>query len=128
MGENSLTTYGRRIELEKELKKLNLSLRHDSRLCYCYIHSETSPEWTACKVANECAMMHWLHNFTEYEERCRVAAIQERMWWFPGGGRHFADHMKRRVYPVIKESILAERGGRPEQWPWLLENEHTNAK
>ncbi len=126
MGENLLTTHGRRVELEKELEKLRLSLRHDSRLSYCYINCQTSPEWTASKVANECAMMHWLHNFTDYEERCRVAAIQERTWWCEGrGGRLFADHMKRRVYPVIKESILAERGGFPEKWPWLAEKSTT---
>ena len=98
----------RKKELEEELSKLNLSLRYDSRLCSCYINGITLPEWTASKVAKECAMMHWLHNFTDYEERCSVAASEEsKKKWFHTG-RHFADHMKKRVYPAIKEAILKE--------------------
>lgn len=108
----------RKKELEEELSKINLSLRYDSRLCSCFINGITSPEWTASKVAKECAMMHWLHNFTDYEERCSAAASEEsKKKWFHSG-RHFADHMKKRVYPSIKESILKENNGEPTTWPW----------
>lgn len=109
----------RKKELEEELSKLRLMLRYDSRLCSCYINGTTSPEWTAPKVAKECATMHWLHNFTDYEERCAVGAAQvSRKMWFHSG-RHFADYMKRHVYPAIKESILNENEGGPEGWPWV---------
>ena len=96
----------RKNELEEELSKISLVLRYDSRLCSCFINAQTSPEWTAAKVAKECATMHWLHNFTDYEERCALAATEEskKMWFH--NGRHFSDHMKRRVYPAIKEFIL----------------------
>jgi len=108
----------RKRSLEEQLSNLNLVLRHDSRLCSCYINGTTSPEWTASKVAKECATMHWLHNFTDYEERCAVAATQlSRKMWFHSG-QNFADYMKRRVYPAIKESILNENAGGPEEWPW----------
>ncbi|CAM9106358.1 unnamed protein product [Ectocarpus sp. 12 AP-2014] len=110
----------RRKELEKELSKLNLMLRYDSRLCSCYINGTTAPEWTAPAVAKECATMHWLHNFTDYQARCAVAATVEATNMFFHSGRHFADHMKRRVYPAIKESILAENDGGPETWPWVI--------
>lgn len=111
----------RKKELEEELNKFNLLLRYDSRLCSCFINGQTSPEWTADKVAGECATMHWLHNFTDYEERCRAAATEEsKHAWFHGG-RHFADHMKRRVYPAIKESIIKENEGGPETWPWMAQ-------
>lgn len=106
-------------ELEEELSKLSLMLRYDSRLCSCFINGQTSPEWTAAKVAKECATMHWLHNFTDYEERCTLAATEEsKKTWFHSG-RHFADHMKRRVYPSIKESIIREKEGAPDEWPWM---------
>ena len=108
----------RKKELEAELAKLDLVLRHDSKLCFCYVNGQTTPEWTAPKVARECAIMHWLHTFTNYTERCRVAATEEsaKNWFY--SGKHFADHMKRRVYPTIKESILKENGGAPNPWPW----------
>ena len=67
----------RKKELENALSELNLVLRYDSRLCSCFINGLTSEEWTPSKVARECATMHWLHNFTDYEERCRVAATEE---------------------------------------------------
>lgn len=109
----------RKKTLEDELSKLNLSLRYDSRLCSCYISGQTSADWTAERVARECALMHWLYNFTDYEERCRVAAIEEsKMTWFRSG-RHFADHLKRTVYPAIKECITRENEGELGTWPWM---------
>lgn len=109
----------RKKDLEEQLSKLDLMLRYDSRLCSCYINGTTSPEWTAAKVAKECATMHWLHNFTDYEKRCAMAAseVSTKMWFH--SGRHFADHMKRCMYPAIKESILNENEGGPEEWPWV---------
>lgn len=109
----------RKKELEDELSKLQLTLRYDSRLCSCYINNQTSPEWTASKVAKECASMHWLHNFTDYQERCHVASTEESRKTYFHNGRHFADHMKRRVYPAIKDSILRENNGGPEICPWI---------
>lgn len=109
----------RRKELERELAKLKLSLRHDSRLCSAYINENTSPDWTPAKVARECALMHWLHNFTDYELRCQLAAtVESKQTWFRSG-RQFADHMKRRVYPEIKQAILKENDGYPDTWPWM---------
>ena len=109
----------RRKDLEKELAKLKLSLRHDSRLCAAYINNHTSPDWTPAKVARECAVMHWLHNFTDYEMRCQMAATEvSKQIWFRSG-RHFADHVKRRVYPAIKETIIKENNGHPDTWPWM---------
>lgn len=113
----------RKKELEEELSKLQLSLRFDSRLCSCYINNQTSPEWTASKVAKECASMHWLHNFTDYQARCQVASTEESRKACFHNGRHFADHMKRRVYPAIKESILRENDGGPKTWPWITTDE-----
>ena len=112
----------RKNELEQELSKISLALRYDSRLCSCYINGITTPDWTAPKVAKECATMHWLHNFTDYEGRCAAAASEEsnKLWFH--GGRHFADHMKRRVYPVIKDTILKENDGGPTSWPWIKTN------
>lgn len=105
--------------MERELAILNLSLRYDSRLCSSYISNHISPEWTAAKVAKECAVMHWLHNYTNYKEICHNAATQEsqrlRFW----RGREFADHMKRRIYPAIKDDIIRGNGGLPESWPWM---------
>ncbi|CAM9098736.1 unnamed protein product, partial [Sphacelaria rigidula] len=108
---------GRKNQLEEELSKLSLVLRYDSRLCSCFINAQTSPEWTAATVARECATMHWLHNFTDYEERCRMAATEESKKTYFRSGRHFADHMQRRVYPVIKESIMRDSNGGPNSWP-----------
>lgn len=119
MQDSLLTRDGRKQALEDELKKLDLALRYDSRLCSCYISGQTSADWTAAKVARECAVMHWLYNFTDYEERCRVAAIEEsRVGWFYSG-RHFADYLKKRVYPTIKEGILRENKEQLNTWPWL---------
>ena len=107
----------RKNALEDELSKLNLSLRYDSRLCSCYISGQTSADWTAALVANECALMHWLYNFTDYEERCRVAATEESRVGLFHSGRHFADYLKRRVYPTIKERIIKD--SQLDTWPWM---------
>lgn len=115
----------RKKQLEAELAKLDLVLRHDSKLCSCYVNGQTTPEWTAPKVARECATMHWLHNFTNYTERCRAAAAEECVKTRFYNGKHFADHMKRRVYPTIKESILKENGGAPDTWPWKTSGAET---
>lgn len=112
----------RKKELEDALSKLNLVLRYDSRLCSCFINGLTSAEWTSSKVAVECAMMHWLYNFTDYEERCRVAATEESKKMCFHGARHFADYMKKRVYPIIKERIIEENKGGPDPWPWMENN------
>lgn len=118
----------RKKTLEDELSKLNLSLRYDSRLCSCYISGQTSEDWTAAKVANECALMHWLYNFTDYEERCQAAAMEEfRVGWFHSG-RHFADYLKRRVYPTIKESIIKDSEGELDTWPWMKKEKKKDTK
>lgn len=118
----------RKDELEHELGKLDLSLRYDSRLCSCYISGQTSADWTAALVANECALMHWLYNYTDYEERCRVAALEEsKVGWFHSG-RHFSDYMKRRVYPTIKERIIKDSEGELDAWPWMKKEKEKGCK
>jgi len=119
MDDFRLRRESRRKELERELAKLKLSLRHDSRLCSAYINEHTSRDWTPTKVAKECAVMHWLHNFTDYELRCQLAATEESRQTLFRSGRHFADHMKRRVYPAIKDAIIKENDGYPDTWPWM---------
>ncbi|CAM9205128.1 unnamed protein product [Pylaiella littoralis] len=104
--------------LEDELSKLGLKIRHDSRLCYSYINHQTSAEWTAGKVARECAVMHWLYNYTTYEDQCRLAAAEVYGSTRFTDGREFAEHMKRHVYPAIKESVMTRGDGCPTRWPW----------
>lgn len=115
--------------LEDELSKLGLSVRHDSRLCHCYINHKTSPEWTATKVAHECAVMHWLYNHTDYENQCRLAAASEYKNSVFQNGRVFADHLRSNIYPAIKESYLRQTdGGCPTPWPWITKEANAELK
>ena len=115
------TQITRRIELEKALAEKGLTLRMDSKLCYCYVNGQTGPEWDVPRVVHECAIMYWLYNFTNYKERCDFAAFYEsRLYFFPSK-RDLMSYMRRCVHPLIKETIIRENGGVPSTWPWLEE-------
>lgn len=109
----------RKQSIENELNKINLKLRYDSKLCYCYVNGETGPEWTPERVANECAIMHWLYNFTDYPGICQYADIHESRRIFFHSKKQFKDHMRRYIYPNIKESMIMKNGGIPTTWPWM---------
>lgn len=110
----------RKIDLEHALKKLGLSLRYDSKLCYCFINGQTGPEWTVESVVHECCVMHWLYNHTNYQERCDFASQCESQIRFFNDKRHFLSYMRRSIFPQIKDCIIKENEGFPSPWPWLL--------
>jgi len=109
----------RKQELELELGQIDLTLRYDSKLCYCFVNGETGPEWTAKKVAYECGLMHWFHTCTDYEGRCQFASINESRMYYFHNKKHFTDYMRKYIYPIVKETIIKEHGGIPSTWPWL---------
>lgn len=123
----------RKIDLERGLENVGLKLRYDSKLCYCFINNQTGPEWTVESVVHECAVMHWLHNYTNYQERCNFASTQESHIHYFHDKRHFLGHMRKSIFPQIKDSIIKENGGFPSPWPWVhnmepspTENEETD--
>jgi len=115
------TVESRKTELEESLKKVGLSLRYDSKLCYCFINGQTGPEWTVESVVHECCVMHWLYNHTRYQERCDFASHRESQIHYFHDKRHFLSYMRKSIFPQIKDSIIKESGGFPSPWPWLLE-------
>jgi hypothetical protein len=109
----------RKNELEGELGKMGLSLRMDSKLCYCYVNGQTGPEWDVHRVVHECCVMHWLYNFTNYERMCEFAAFNESRRNYFHTQRDLMSYMRRYVHPVVKEAVIRDNGGLPEAWPWL---------
>ena len=109
----------RKSELEKGLEKVGLKLRYDSKLCYCFINNQTGPEWTVESVVHECSVMHWLYNYTNYQNRCNFASEQESRIHYFHDKRHFLSYMRKSIFPQIKDSILKESGGIPSPWPWV---------
>ena len=107
-------------QLEDALSKVGLSLRMDSKLCYCYVNGQTGPEWNIHRVVHECCVMHWLYNFTNYQERCSFASAHESRIHYFNSQMEFSKYMRRYVHPMIKETIIAENGGLPTAWPWIV--------
>lgn len=111
----------RKTNLENALNEKGLRLRVDSKLCSCYVKGETSLEWDVERVVQECCIMHWLYNFTDFQERYDMASqIESKMNYFHTH-RDFISYMNRFVRPAVKEMIIREHNGYPEVWPWLLE-------
>ena len=119
--ENSQIT--RKNILEKALTDMGLTLRMDSKLCYCYVNGQTGPEWDVHRVVHECSVMHWLYNFTNYQERCEFAAINESRLHYFRTQRDLMCYMRKYVHPAIKETIIRENMGLPEVWPWMVQVE-----
>ena len=110
----------RKNELEQALAERGLTLRMDSKLCYCYVNSQTGPEWDVNRVVHECSIMHWLYNFTDYQKRCEIAAIHESQMRYFHTQRDLLSYMRKYIHPLIKEAIITENRGIPDVWPWLL--------
>lgn len=114
----------RKNDLEAALKARGLTLRMDSKLCYCFVTGQTGPEWDLHRVVHECSVMHWLYNYTSYPKICEDAAFYESSRNFFYSQRDFMAYMRRYVHPVIKESVIRNAGGLPEVWPWLALHEN----
>lgn len=111
-----------RFQLRKEhlvtkLESKLLPLRHDSRLCFCFIYDQLGDDWCVDRVVEECATMHWLHNYTTYPFQLREAYL-----YFSNinmSGRDVHEFIKHNVQPQIKTQIILFHGGIPNIWPWL---------
>lgn len=109
-----MDTKTRRDELYMELKKHNLEIRSDSRLCYCYINNKLDKSWSLEKVVYELCVTHWLFNFTDYPEICDITF------------KHYYDlfenktqcntYFKMVIQPQIKLDIIHRC--LPLKWPW----------
>ena len=115
------TQIQRKNQLEEGLDKAGLKLRMDSKLCYCYVNGQTGPEWDIHRVVHECSVMHWLYNFTNYQERCSFASENESRIHYFNSQAEFLRYMRRYIHPMIKEAVIAENGGLPATWPWLAQ-------
>lgn len=111
----------RKAQLEEGLANAGLTLRMDSKLCYCYVNGQTGPEWDVNRVVHECSVMHWLYNFTSYQERCNFASSNESRINYFNNQVEFLRYMRKYIYPMIKEAIITENGGLPTTWPWLVQ-------
>jgi len=103
--------------LVEELSKVHLNLRHDSRLCSSFIYNQLGEEWNVQRVVQECATMHWLFSFTDYQHRCREAYSYFSTIF--NSGRQVHDFMKINVQPYIKAQTIQFYGGIPTHWPWV---------
>lgn len=113
----------RRDLLVGELSMKKLPLRHDSRLCSGFIYNQLGDDWNVHRVVNECAMMHWLFSYTNYQYKCREAYSYFSTVFTSGRSLH--EFVKQYVQPHIKAQIILAHGGVPSTWPWLW-NEHQN--
>jgi len=107
---------GRTRILCDKLREIGLDLRPDSRLCYSYIYGSLGEDWDLDRVVRECAMMHWLYTYTNYQYR-----IQQAYTYFSyvfNDGKTVNDFIKTNVQPHIKAETILSYGGIPERWPW----------
>lgn len=110
------TDTDRKLELAESLQSIGLELRHDSCLCYSYVTGKVADEWTLEKVVRECAMMHWLYNYTDYQARCQGSYMYYRNAFTDGTS--LRKYVRTHIQPHIKAEIMLEYGI-PEEWPWL---------
>jgi len=103
--------------LVQELSKVELELRHDSRLCSSFIYNQLGEDWNIDRVVQECATMHWLFSFTDYPHRCNEAYVYFSTIF--NSGRQVSEFMKMNVQPYIKAHTIQLFGGIPEKWPWI---------
>lgn len=122
MDEAQLT---RKNDLEKALGDRGLTLRKDSKLCYCYVNGQVGPEWDLNRVVHECSVMHWLYNFTNYQKMCDQAARIESHRNYFHTQRDLMSYMRRYIHPLIKEQIITHNGGIPTVWPWIKDGDIT---
>ena len=107
----------RRESLESTLAARGIPLRPDSRLCFSYANNLTGPEWTLERVADECCLMFWLYNHTDYAKRLETEMNQHAHYVDPFRLRLF---FKSVIVPRVKHEIIREHGGVPDRWPWLV--------
>lgn len=100
-----------------ELKKYNLSLRPDSRLCYCYINNKLGHDWNLERVVAECCFMNWLFVYTDYPIRCQNAYRYFSNVFVNSSTVH--NYIKYNIQPYIKAEIITAMGGIPDTWPWM---------
>lgn len=103
--------------LVKELSRMLLPLRYDSRLCSSYIYGQLGPEWNVHRVVHECATMHWLYTYTMYP--FKVSEAHAYLSTILPPGKPANDFVKQCIQPRIKEKIIRDHGGVPSTWPWL---------
>lgn len=107
----------RKDSLVSELKKKGLSLRQDSRLCYCYINNRLGEDWDLDRVVTECCFMHWLFVYTDYPIRCQTAYRYFSNIFVDSATVH--NYIKYNIQPYIKSEIITAMGGIPSVWPWM---------
>lgn len=103
--------------LVKELSRIHLPLRHDSRLCSSYIYGQLGPEWNVRRVVHECATMHWLYTCTVYP--LKLAELYDFLATILVPGKSTSDFIKQCIQPRVKERVILDYGGVPDTWPWL---------
>lgn len=92
----------RKTILQTALAQRGLNLRRDSKLCSRYIDGTLEPDWTVEKIVDNCAMMNWLYNHTDY----------------PNQVKQFNDNLDQYIkteLDKIKQVIIASHGGNK---PW----------
>ncbi len=119
----SLDTYDSRFaKLMRALKEEGVPYRLDSSLCRSYLNDELNPdEWDVEKVAQECALMHYLYNYTDYSQR--LAEFKKIAHTFRSENMthdqyHVALHTT--IFPKLKRDCIQDHGGIPDKWPWFL--------
>ncbi|AAR26894.1 FirrV-1-B19 [Feldmannia irregularis virus a] len=108
----------RRQVLVNSLSKAGLFLRPDSRLCSSYVEGTLDENWDVDRVVHECALMHWLYNYTNYASKLTEAYSFFSMFFTEG--KAVKEFIKDKVQPVIKFGIIEAHGGIPMTWPWML--------
>lgn len=112
----------RRDCLSAELKKMTLKIRPDSRLCRSFVDGELGHDWPVRRVAQQCALMHWLYNFTPYPAMLRDAMRYHSQ--FIANPRDLHLFVRDHVEPLIKNNIFSVHGGAPSEWPWVRAASH----
>lgn len=91
--------------IKKELSKLQVPLRHDSRLVASYINNTLEKQWDAARVAHVCAEFHYLYTCTNYAELLKMKII---------------DTLDKNAAEAEVRAMVIPNGF-PKVWPWLTD-------
>lgn len=103
--------------LAEELSKVKLTIRPDSRLCSGFVNDSLGEDWPVDRVVAQCALMHWLYNYTRYPLIIRDATRHYSNFFTGSKDLHL--FVRDSVQPHVKYDIYRAHGGIPSQWPWL---------
>jgi len=96
----------RRVELDLALRKVNLYIRSDSKLCSHWINGLAESKWTLELVVKKCIEMKWLFDYCDFNHKMRNYLKQNNLEY------------SEKTFSLASAHFLALTPV-PEELPWV---------